>query len=174
MRKEVNLLPVARDNVIKGMIAVVNGEGGTGHNAALDDIQVAGKTGTAQWQVYDDESKNRRLAWFTGFLPATNPLYAFALVYEGAPGESVSGGAIAAPIVHEVFSNIYKNAPTDDPLLLAAKDATKSPVDDDGPRNGGDDTDGEVRKAEAIKPAAPPPEQPRSIGGFFKHLFGGH
>ena len=174
VRKEVNLLPVARDNVIKGMIAVVNGEGGTGHNAALDDIQVAGKTGTAQWQVYDDESKNRRLAWFTGFLPATNPLYAFALVYEGAPGESVSGGAIAAPIVHEVFSNIYKNAPTDDPLVLAAKDATKSPVDDDGPRNGGDDTDGEVRKAEAIKPAAPPPEQPRSIGGFFKHLFGGH
>lgn len=174
IRKEVNLMPMARDAVVKGMIAVVNGEGGTGHRAALDDITVAGKTGTAQWKVFpDDKSKNRNLAWFTGFLPATNPVYAFALVYEGAEGEGVSGGSIAAPIVHEVFSNIYKNAPTDDPLVLAAKEAPKAKIEDDGPRNGGDDNDGEGRsKPEPVK-AAPPPEAPRTgIGGFFKKLFG--
>lgn len=174
IRKEVNLMPMARDAVVKGMIAVVNGEGGTGHRAALDDITVAGKTGTAQWKVFpDDKSKNRNLAWFTGFLPATNPVYAFALVYEGSPGEGVSGGSIAAPIVHEVFSNIYKNAPTDDPLVLAAKEAPKAKIEDDGPRNGGDDNDGEGRSKPEPAKAAPPPEAPRTgIGGFFKKLFG--
>ena len=170
VRKEVNLAPAAHDTVVKGMIAVVNGEGGTGHRAALDNIQVAGKTGTAQWKVYDDKGKNRNLAWFTGFLPASNPLYAFALVYEGSPGESVSGGAVAAPIVHEVFTNIYKNAPTDDPLILAAKTATKAEVDDDGPKNGGDDNDGEVRKAAPVE-EAPPPQEKKGIGGWFKSLF---
>ena len=169
--KAVNLMPVARDTVVKGMIAVVNGEGGTGHRAALDNIQVAGKTGTAQWKVFEDKGRNRNLAWFTGFLPASNPVYAFALVYEGSPGESVSGGAVAAPIVHEVFSNIYKNAPTDDPLVLAAKTATKADVDDDGPKNGGDDNDGEVRKGEAVKEEAPPPPEKKGVGGWFKSLF---
>ncbi|MDB6119559.1 MAG: Peptidoglycan glycosyltransferase, partial [Verrucomicrobiaceae bacterium] len=175
VRKEVNLMPMARDAVVKGMIAVVNGEGGTGHRAALDDITVAGKTGTAQWKVTDEKSKNRNLAWFTGFLPATNPVYAFALVYEGAAGEGVSGGSIAAPIVHEVFTNIYKNAPTDDPLVLAAKEAPKAKFDDDGPRNGGDDNDGDGRgKPEPVKAAPPPPEPVRTgVGGFFKRLFGG-
>src|SRR6202042_1901180 len=60
----------------------------------------------------------RHLAWFTGFLPAEDPLYAFAVVYEGQPGEEISGGHKAAPIVHEVFENIFKNAPPDEPLIL--------------------------------------------------------
>ena len=176
VRKDVNLAPLARDTVVKGMIAVVNGEGGTGHAAALDDITVAGKTGTAQWKLNDDRAKARNLAWFTGFLPATNPVYAFALVYEGSPGEPVSGGKIAAPIVHEVFSNIYKNAPTDDPLVLAAKEAPKAKMDDDDtPKNGGDDNDGNVRKATPVDTPPPPPARPATgVGGFFKRLFGGH
>ncbi len=171
VRKEVNLAPVARETVIKGMVAVVNGEGGTGRNAALSDIQVAGKTGTAQWKIYADESKNRNLAWFTGFLPANNPVYAFALVYEGSPGERVSGGSIAAPIVHEVFQNIEHNA--DDTLVLAQKSAPKAQVDDDGPRGGGADNDGGESRRESSRQAAPPPAQEKpTVGGWFRRLFG--
>ena len=169
--KDVKLMPMARDTVVKGMIAVVNGEGGTGKKAGLDNIQVAGKTGTAQWKVYPDKEKCRNLAWFTGFLPASNPIYAFALVYEGAPGEGVSGGSKAAPIVHEVFTNLYKSAPTDDPLILAAKSAPKAEVDDDGPKTGGDDNDGEVRKGQPAPETPPPPEEKKGIGNFFRSLF---
>ena len=169
VRKEVNLLPMARDTVVKGMVAVVNAEGGTGHQAALDDIQVAGKTGTAQWKIYPDESKNRNLAWFTGFLPANNPVYAFALLYEGSPGEKVSGGGIAAPIVHEVFSNIEHNA--DDTLILAQKSAPKAEVSNDGPGSGGADTDNDARRPEPVRKAPPPPVERPSVGGWFKRLF---
>ena len=91
------------DSVKKGMIAVVNGEGGTGHNAQVPGLTVAGNTGTAQVHVDEDSSKNTWLAWFVGFAPVEKPKYAFAVVYEGAPGEHVSGGSIAAPIAREIL-----------------------------------------------------------------------
>lgn len=168
VRKQVNLRQDARDAVVKGMIAVVNSPGGTGHNAQVEGVQVAGKTGTAQWKLYEDESKNRRLAWFTGFLPAQNPLYAFAVVYEGAPGENVSGGAIAAPIVQEVFEKIYKNASPEDDLIQMAKAPPRAEIVDDTEML-------DAPKAEPVAEAPPTPqEQPKpSLGGFFKRLFGG-
>lgn len=168
VRKQVNLRQDARDAVVKGMIAVVNSPGGTGHNAQVEGVQVAGKTGTAQWKLYEDESKNRRLAWFTGFLPAQNPLYAFAVVYEGAPGENVSGGAIAAPIVQEVFEKIYKNASPEDDIIQMAKAPPRAEIVDDTELTG-------APKAEPVAEAPPPPAEPAkpSLGGFFKRLFGG-
>jgi penicillin-binding protein 2 len=167
VRKQVGLRQDARDTVVKGMIAVVNSDGGTGHNAQVEGVQVAGKTGTAQWKLYPDESKNRRLAWFTGFLPAQNPLYAFAVVYEGAPGENVSGGAIAAPVVQEVFEKIYKNASPEDDLILMAKEAPRAEIVDDTVDVVG------APKAEPVAEAPQPTEQPKTVGGFFRRLFGG-
>jgi penicillin-binding protein 2 len=166
VRKEVNLQPLAKETVLRGMIAVVQGEGGTGHNAQISGIEVAGKTGTAQAHIDEDSSKNTWFAWFTGFMPARNPVYAFAVVYESAPGQHVSGGAIAAPIVQEVLEKINKHAKADDPLKLAALDSAKraEPVDDG--------TVQQAPKAEPVKQAAPPPEQTTGIGGFFKRLFG--
>ena len=177
-RKNVDLLPDARDTVRKGMIAVVNGDNGTGHAAQLDDkfkIQLAGKTGTAQWgKVVEDRSKNRWLAWFTGFLPANDPAYAYAVVYEGQPGESVSGGHQAAPIVHDTFQNYFNHAPSDDPVLamVQSKDAPKAiPITSDD-----EETSGEARKAVPVsdEPAeeTPPPRQEAGVRGFFRRLFG--
>ena len=174
-RKRVDLKPGARDPVVKGLIAVVSGSNGTGARAAIDHAQVAGKTGTAQWKIFKDSDKNRNLAWFTGFLPANNPVYAFAVVYEGAPGEDVSGGKKAAPIVHEVFTKIYDNAPPDDPLVLAAKTPKAKLVADNG-EDDEDDTESaprakkvteDVRKAQP----QPPPEEPKTVKGFFRRLF---
>ena len=73
-------------------------------------------------------TRSAKLAWFTGFLPANDPLYAYAVVYEGQPGEVVSGGKKAAPIVHEVFTNIMKGGSPDEPLVILAqnKDAPKA------------------------------------------------
>jgi penicillin-binding protein 2 len=86
-----------------GMSDVVNGGGGTGHGASLSYATLCGKTGTAQW---GPQSLNQRLAWFAGFLPRDNPRYSFAVLYEGRPGEKVSGGRMAAPMVKKFFEGI--------------------------------------------------------------------
>ena len=87
--------------VRKGMRAVV--AGGTGHRAALNWISNAGKTGTAQWGRPSDDC---RLAWFAGFLPADNPRFAYAALYEGRPHQRISGGHVAAAIVRNFFNAV--------------------------------------------------------------------
>jgi penicillin-binding protein 2 len=86
--------------VREGMRDVVNSGYGTGRSAALSFTKLCGKTGTAQW---GPPSKDQRLAWFAGFLPFDEPRFAFAALYEGRPGERLSGGRNAAPIVKAFF-----------------------------------------------------------------------
>ena len=84
-----------------GMRGVVADGDGTGKRASIGSPQLVGKTGTGQW------SATRNVALFAGFVPAVNPEYAFVAVYEGSPGQGVSGGKQAAPIVRSVFRQIY-------------------------------------------------------------------
>jgi penicillin-binding protein 2 len=93
------------DQLRAGMIDVVNGTGGTAHQASLDNVEVAGKTGTAQWGPKD---KERTAAWFGGFVPADQPQYAFAALYEGDVGSKVHGGSTAAPMIAQIFKEVYK------------------------------------------------------------------
>src|SRR6266496_848670 len=93
------------EEVRAGMIEVVNGPNGTGHEAQLEGVEVAGKTGTAQW---GPKNKERTAAWFAGFLPADQPKYAFAAVYEGDVGSKVHGGSAAAPMIADVFKEVYQ------------------------------------------------------------------
>lgn len=86
--------------VRKGMRAVVSG--GSGHRAKISYAANAGKTGTAQWGKPSDDC---RLAWFAGFIPADNPRYAYAALYEGEPHQVISGGRMAAAIVTSFFED---------------------------------------------------------------------
>jgi penicillin-binding protein 2 len=103
-KRAVDISPETMDQVREAMIDVVNGANGTGHEAELDGVQVAGKTGTAQW---GPKNKERTAAWFAGFLPAKDPKYAFAAVYEGEVGSKVHGGTVAAPMIADIFQDIY-------------------------------------------------------------------
>src|SRR5881398_2060434 len=105
-KRTLDLLSETRDHLRTGMIDVVNGAGGTAHQASLDNVEVAGKTGTAQW---GPKNKERTAAWFAGFLPADQPRYAFAALYEGDVGSKVHGGSAAAPMIADVFKEIYKS-----------------------------------------------------------------
>jgi penicillin-binding protein 2 len=104
-KRALDLSPETLDQVRTGMINVVNGGGGTAHQASLDNVEVAGKTGTAQW---GPKHKERTAAWFAGFLPADQPRYAFAAVYEGDVGSKVHGGSAAAPMIADVFKDVYQ------------------------------------------------------------------
>jgi penicillin-binding protein 2 len=100
--------PVTREELKEGMIGVVSGSNGTGGSAELDNVKVAGKTGTAQW---GPKKKERTAAWFAGFAPADNPQYAFAALYEGAVGEQVHGGSQAAPMIGDLLRELFKDVP---------------------------------------------------------------
>src|SRR5437773_875867 len=104
-KRTLGLYPETLDELRTGMIDVVNGSGGTAHQASLDNVEVAGKTGTAQW---GPKEKERTAAWFAGFLPADQPQYGFAALYEGDVGSKVHGGSAAAPMIADVFKDIYK------------------------------------------------------------------
>ena len=107
--------------VRKGMKAVVNG--GTGRRAKLSYTTNAGKTGTAQW---GPPSQDCRLAWFAGFLPADNPRYAYAALYEGKPHQRISGGHMAAMVVKSFFEGIK------DSMLEELKGPTRRAAMPDG------------------------------------------
>lgn len=104
-KKTLDASPLTLDEMRTSLIEVVNGPGGTGHEAELTNVEVAGKTGTAQW---GPKTKERTAAWFAGFLPADQPQYAFAAVYEGDVGSNVHGGTVAAPMIGDIFRAVYK------------------------------------------------------------------
>ena len=103
-KRSIDVSPETMEQIREGMVEVVNGANGTGHEAQLDGAEVAGKTGTAQW---GPKNKERTAAWFGGFLPADEPKYAFAAVYEGDVGSKVHGGTTAAPMIADIFQDIY-------------------------------------------------------------------
>jgi len=74
------------------MQRVVNA--GTGTAAALQGIQVAGKTGTAE------RGDGTNLAWFIAFAPADNPKVAVAVIIEDTQS---TGGEAAAPLAAAVI-----------------------------------------------------------------------
>ena len=118
------------DEVRQGMIEVVNGPNGTGHEAQLEGVEVAGKTGTAQW---GPKNKERTAAWFAGFLPADDPKYAFASLYEGEVGSKVHGGTVAAPMIADIFQDIYQRTASDPERRESAQVIRRAqPVEEDG------------------------------------------
>lgn len=70
-------------------------ESGTGYNARVNGVKVAGKTGTAE-----NEFEGKEHTWFVGFAPADDPTIAIAVLCEYSGN---TGGADGAPIAAAVF-----------------------------------------------------------------------
>lgn len=84
------------------MVDVV--ERGTGSNARISGVKVAGKTGTAQ-----NDSTSKPHAWFVAFAPAQDPQVAVAVVLQnGGNAAEVSGNRLAAPIARSVIQAVLK------------------------------------------------------------------
>jgi penicillin-binding protein 2 len=90
------LSPDQIEMVRKGFWKVVNEDGGTGGRARLKDVQVAGKTGTAQ---ATDRGHKDTVAWFACFAPFDKPKYVVAVMVQG--GEH--GGSVACPIATRIL-----------------------------------------------------------------------
>lgn len=91
--------PQVAATLTRMMVDVV--DHGTGPNAAIPGVAVAGKTGTAQ------HGTARPHAWFVSFAPADNPVVAVAVIVEnGGNAPEVSGNQIAAPIARAVMEAV--------------------------------------------------------------------
>jgi peptidoglycan glycosyltransferase len=81
------------------MEGVVNN--GTGTQAQIPGVRVAGKTGTAETQI----GKTTNNVWFIAFAPADNPRVAIAVTMEKQIG---FGGDVAAPVAKAVMESLLK------------------------------------------------------------------
>ena len=118
---EVPDLPFSREHldiVRGGMIAVANDTSGTAYRQSqlgLGDIQMAGKTGTAQSRDYKPGQSRRSDVWalkdhnlFIAFAPVDAPRYAVAVIIEhGGRG----GGTAGAPRAREVMRTVLLKDP---------------------------------------------------------------
>ena len=103
---------------------VVNSPVGTGKKAAMKDILVAGKTGTAQVVTLGKERKKahqipwkeRDHAWFIAYAPVEAPEIAVATLVEHADG---GGGAVAAPITQTVLEAYFDSQSKHEPVRYA-------------------------------------------------------
>ncbi|MEA2139144.1 MAG: penicillin-binding protein, partial [Solirubrobacteraceae bacterium] len=77
---------------------------GTGVAAALEGIEVAGKTGTAELNI----AQRINQPWFIGFAPLRDPKVAVAVTLERVQGPQSQGGAVAAPIAKVVMQELLK------------------------------------------------------------------
>jgi len=98
-----------------GMRDVVMAPTGTGKRARIEGVEMAGKTGTAE---YGPVGARRKHAWMLIFAPVDEPRYALAMVVEDA----VSGGTSTAPRVRQFMQAVFYGQ-EDEPEGLAGSDA---------------------------------------------------
>jgi cell division protein FtsI/penicillin-binding protein 2 len=103
--------PVAKRRVISEhtadelnqMLCDVVGPDGTATRARLQDITVAGKTGTAQKIIDGHYSDTHFVSSFTGYFPAERPRLVMTVIVDDAHFKGTAfGGLVAAPAFHNV------------------------------------------------------------------------
>ena len=98
----------------EGMRQAVNAPDGSGKRAALANVEVAAKTGTAE---YGPKGAGLKMTWMIAFAPFEEPRYAVCLLVE----DGASGGTTAAPRVKEILAKTFlevEGMPTTGPATV--------------------------------------------------------
>ena len=105
--------PAAAKRTAQFMVDTV--EHGSGQKAKPKAGGAGGKTASAQTGIYEDGAEIVH-AWFAGFYPDEEPLYAIVVLAEGME----SGGDYAAPVFQEIADGIadYKGMDFSQPMAL--------------------------------------------------------
>lgn len=89
--------------IIEGMhLATIRG---TAKRCKVEGVEIAGKTGTAQWR---NHNMKLSLAWFIGFAPVEKPEVAIAVLIEGViPQDNIQGGLTATPVARDILQAYF-------------------------------------------------------------------
>lgn len=104
---------------------------GTAPGARLPGVSVAGKTGSAEFAMFDEEGNlvvdergySPTHAWFTAFAPYEDPEIALVVMLE-AGGE---GSQVAVPVAAEVLRHYFGLVPTPEPPAAPAGEEVAVP-----------------------------------------------
>lgn len=105
-----------RKSILDGMKEAVYGKSGTSYRAKVENVTVAGKTGTAQvvslkkTEHYDEDKipeKYRDHSWFGAVFPAEKPKYALVAMVENGGSGSQSAAAFAGAIINKMVDLGY-------------------------------------------------------------------
>lgn len=92
---------------VKGML-IKGVNSGVANQAAVDGVQVAGKTGTAENGRDDDGNNLPFTLWFTGFAPADDPDIAVAVVIEDGGGEAYNYEGTSSGIPTQISKQVME------------------------------------------------------------------
>jgi cell division protein FtsI/penicillin-binding protein 2 len=81
-------------------------ERGTGIEAKVNNIKIAGKTGTSQRLVDGKYSKKSYTASFLGYFPAEDPQIVIAVIIDAPKSGSYYGGSVSAPVFKKIAERI--------------------------------------------------------------------
>jgi penicillin-binding protein 2 len=98
--RNLNWSPASARIVRGGLHDVVMSPRGTGRLAQVPGVDMAGKTGTAE---YGKKGSGQKIAWMIAFAPYEHPRYAVALMVE----EGVTGGTTAAPKMKKIMAGLF-------------------------------------------------------------------
>jgi len=83
-------------------------EEGTAKMARSDYFSIAGKTGTSQKFDFSTGrySREKVVAYFIGYFPATNPRFVAGIMVDNPRGPNPYGGTVSAPYFKELVERV--------------------------------------------------------------------
>jgi penicillin-binding protein 2 len=138
-----NISREAMEHVHAGLWKVVNEEGGTGGNARINGLDIAGKTGTVQviaqsgwFSTAGLPFMSRDHAWFASYAPSNNPQMVVVVFVEHA---GAHGGTDAAPLAKLLYQSAFSqevaaHLDLTDPALLEMIKKGQIPVPGQEPK----------------------------------------
>lgn len=104
----VEIRNVISKNTAKSLTELFVGvvERGTGKDAKIENIMIAGKTGTSQKIVEGKYSKSKYTSSFMGYFPAENPQIVVTVIIDAPGAGEYYGGKVSAPIFRKIAERI--------------------------------------------------------------------
>lgn len=109
--RKIPVEPTSFSPLREGLWAVVNEPHGTGHPVRMKEMEIAGKTGTAQVisnRIPAGGTAHVKIlpdSWFVGFAPFRNPKIVVSVLVENGG----DGGDVAGPVARAVFKEFYQD-----------------------------------------------------------------
>ncbi|MBS1516915.1 MAG: PASTA domain-containing protein [Bacteroidetes bacterium] len=102
------LRQIISENTARTLSSLLTGvvERGTGTDAKIEGVKIAGKTGTSQRLVNGEYKSNSHNSSFVGYFPADDPKIIVTVIMNNPKSGEYYGGKVAAPVFKNIASKI--------------------------------------------------------------------